>query len=90
MNAKSLELPENKMYLELQIQHEEMIHKKMRLNTCYSARHLQMACEYGGPKSSWLMVLYAAIERHRIKYVDYDGRTYYYRGISIIREISGF
>jgi len=90
MNAKSLELPENRQYLDMQIGFEEMIHNKMRLNTCYSAKHLLMACEYAGPRSTWTMVLLAAIERKKLKYIDYDGRTYYYRGIPIIREISGF
>lgn len=87
MNAESLLDPKNKHYLELQEKYEAMLHNKMRLNTCYSAKHLQMAIDYRGPKMTFRTVLDAAVDREKFKYVQYDGRIFYYRGIPIIREM---
>ena len=87
MKAKSLLDPRNKMYLDLQIQHEKALHNKMRLNTAYSAKHLKLAIEYGGPTSSWRMILESAVDRKAFKCIEYYGKIYYYRGIPIIREV---
>ncbi len=87
MNVKSLMDPINKSYLKLQIKYEEALHNKMRLNTCYSASHLQKAIAYNGPRMSFRSIIDNAVERKQFKLVEYDGRRYYYRGIPIIREL---
>ena len=87
MNVKSLMLPENKEFLVFQDSLEGLLHNKMRLNTCYSASHLQRAIKFVGAKMSFRMILDNAVEREKFNLVEYDGRRYYYRGIAIIREM---
>lgn len=88
MKLSTLLKPENEMYLKRQEDLEELLRKKMRLNTAYFAEDLRSMCERTNiPAQSWKDILELAVQRNKFKSV-YHGRfTFYARGIPIVRDM---